>query len=396
MHAKAEHHQLSAQHVAFLDLDAIFFELERFKADRAWHNFNLSLDAIAALLHDQSWYRLLIPEEELAFNSFEKVNLWREIATALLKKYCERYYSFRKKEWELPHLEYRDLESSDPNFPSGNDEFPDGYYEILVEESQTEIVEKLKELKALILRGDLKPWQFAGLRAIWFGQHLYEPLLHLAGSAVEISPVPLNIGERRFVEDLKGYFDKSPALLKDRELYLLRNMSKGRGVGFFEAGNFHPDFIIWLLVEGRQYISFVDPKGIRNLGHDALMNLRSYCLMDGLDGSYEGALGVQEGAQTRLEPTGCHPIWTDTSGLHRSMTCSISPSSIVAIARYDPCSFRGSRVAYWTLVSVRVATSHFTHLRPKSSASILARPCWHVPSVDASRSAPTLNCVRWM
>ncbi len=32
-----------------------------------------------------------------------------------------------------------------------------------------------------------------------------------------------------------------------KELYLLRNLSKGRGVGFFEAGNFHPDFILWLL-----------------------------------------------------------------------------------------------------------------------------------------------------
>ena len=261
-----QHGWLRAQHVAFVDLDAIFFELQRFKAERAWHNFNLSREAIAALLHDQSWYRLLIPAEELAFDSFEKVRLWQEIATALLKKYCERYYSFRKKEWELPHLEYRDLDGSDPNFPGGNDEFPDGYYRILVEESQTEIVQKLKELKALIEAGDLKPWQFGGLHAIWFGQHLYEPLLHLAGSAVEISPVPLNLGERRFVEDLKTYFDKSPAPLKDRELYLLRNMSKGRGVGFFEAGNFHPDFIVWLIAEGQQYISFVDPKGIRNIG----------------------------------------------------------------------------------------------------------------------------------
>ena len=43
-------------------------------------------------------------------------------------------------------------------------------------------------------------------------------------------------------------------------------MSKGRGVGFFEAGNFHPDFILWLLYGGRQFIAFVDPKGIRNIG----------------------------------------------------------------------------------------------------------------------------------
>lgn len=261
-----DHGYLSKQHVAFLDLDALFFELQRFKAERTWHNLNLSRDAIADLMTDQSWYRLLIPEAELAFDSFENVRLWQEIATALLKKYCERYYTFRKKEWELPHLEYRNLDSSDPNFPSVNEECPDGCYRILVEESQTEIVDKLKELKALIDAGDLRPWQFGGLSAIWFGQHLYEPLLHLVGSAVEISPVQLNRGEQRFVDDLKRYYDLSPALLEGNELYLLRNMSRGRGVGFFEAGNFHPDFIVWLLVDGQQYISFVDPKGIRNLG----------------------------------------------------------------------------------------------------------------------------------
>jgi hypothetical protein len=47
---------------------------------------------------------------------------------------------------------------------------------------------------------------------------------------------------------------------------LLRNLSRGRGVGFFEAGNFHPDFILWLLIGGKQHVVFVDPKGIRNIG----------------------------------------------------------------------------------------------------------------------------------
>ena len=40
------------------------------------------------------------------------------------------------------------------------------------------------------------------------------------------------------------------------------------GVGFFEAGNFHPDFILWLIVGGKQFIAFIDPKGIRNLGYN--------------------------------------------------------------------------------------------------------------------------------
>jgi hypothetical protein len=193
------------------------------------------------------------------------VRLWQEIAASLLRKYCERYYSFRKREWELPHLEYRDLAEDDPNFlvREGSEQ---GGYRILLEESQEEIVAKLKELKAAIEAGKLQPWEFRGLKAIWFGQHLYEPLLYLDQGGVEINPVPLNRGERQFVEDLKAFHDKDTAFFKEKELYLLRNLSKGRGVGFFEAGNFHPDFILWLLVGGRQHVVFVDPKGIRNLG----------------------------------------------------------------------------------------------------------------------------------
>ncbi len=94
----------------------------------------------------------------------------------------------------------------------------------------------------------------------------YQPLLYMDSNIVEISPVPLNKGEQRFVDDLKTFYDSSSEFFADKELYLLRNLSRGRGVGFFEAGNFHPDFIVWLLAGGQQYVIFVDPKGIRNLG----------------------------------------------------------------------------------------------------------------------------------
>ncbi len=256
---------LTSRHVAFLDLDRIYFELERFKAERGWYNLNLTRHGIEALLADQSWYRLQIPAEELAGDSFEKVRLWEEIATSLLKKYTERYYTFRKREWELPHLEYRDLEADDPNFLVR--EAPDeSGYRILIDKSQDEIVSKLEKLKTAIEKGDLKSWDFQGLKAIWFGRHLYQPLLYLDSSIVEISPAPLNKGERWFVEDLKAFHDGHAEFFKTRELYLLRNLSKGRGVGFFEAGNFHPDFILWLLSGAQQQVIFVDPKGIRNLG----------------------------------------------------------------------------------------------------------------------------------
>ena len=257
---------LTSRHVAFLDLDRICFELERFKAERGWYNLNISRQGVEALLGDQNWYCLQIPAEELDGDSYGKVRLWEEIAVALLKKYTEHYYTFRKREWELPHLEYRDLEGNDPNF-LGEKESPDeGYYRILIEKSQEEILAKLEELKVAIQQGEMKPWKFQGMEAIWFGKHLYQPLLYLETKIAEIRPAPLNKGERMFVEDLKAFHERNAVFFRGKELYLMRNLSKGRGVGFFEAGNFHPDFILWLLAGGQQQVIFVDPKGIRNLG----------------------------------------------------------------------------------------------------------------------------------
>jgi hypothetical protein len=256
---------LTERHVAFLDLDRLTFELERFKAERGWYNLNITRDGIARLLTTTNWYRLLIPEGELAFDSFAKVRAWEEIALALLRKYTERYYLFRKRDWELPHLEYQDLAPDDPNLVGVKESPDDAHYRILLDKSEEEIAAKLEELKAMILRREMKPWEFKGIKAIWFGRHLYQPLLILDTSVVEISPAPLNTGERQFVEDLKAFHDANTEFFASRELYLLRNLSRGRGVGFFEAGNFHPDFILWLLEGETQRVIFVDPKGIRKL-----------------------------------------------------------------------------------------------------------------------------------
>jgi len=50
------------------------------------------------------------------------------------------------------------------------------------------------------------------------------------------------------------------------ELFLLRNMSREKGVGFFEAGNFHPDFILWVFKGDIQYVNFVEPHGLMHEG----------------------------------------------------------------------------------------------------------------------------------
>ena len=249
--------KLEQKHVAFMDMDAIWFALQQFKNERSWHNLNLSRECIGTLLRNHSWYRLFIPSEELEFTSFGRVHRWEEIAIALLKKYIDRYYKLRKQEWESEFYEYHELREDDPNFVSE--------YRVLVDESREAIAERLGELKDEIQRGTFKGWEFGNLQAVWFGQHLYQPLLHFKSDFVEVSPVSLNDGERDFVSDLRTFYDSHTSFFEERELYLLRNMSRGRGIGFFEAGNFYPDFILWLVTGDQQYVTFVDPKGIRNL-----------------------------------------------------------------------------------------------------------------------------------
>jgi hypothetical protein len=85
--------------------------------------------------------------------------------------------------------------------------------------------------------------------------------------------------EVQFVRDLEAFYS-SPAGQKaigKRSLYLLRNAdTKAKGLGFALAGNFYPDYLLWLVDDdtGEQWLSFVDPKGIRQMNlNDAKFGL---------------------------------------------------------------------------------------------------------------------------
>ena len=127
------------------------------------------------------------------------------------------------------------------------------YYRIIAILKQLEIDLKDKKLP-LFDRTDLKVFNF--------DKHLYNPLIYTnkGMTSLSIKPIELNDGEKDFVEDLAKYLEEHH---KKDEVYLLRNQSK-TGLGFFTEGNFYPDFIMWIIKEGKQYISFIDPKGIRN------------------------------------------------------------------------------------------------------------------------------------
>lgn len=254
-------HSFNEQHLAFLDFDQLYLDLQEYKAERGWTNLQLPKVQIIALLGNKpKWYEVLIPGAQMEFHNLTgDVMRWQEIASALMKKYVERFYAVQRSRWEQNHLEYAEMDENDPNLLKD--------YVFNVEKSKTEYISALQELKEAISKGSLKEISIKNLQAFSFSRHMYEPLIHIGkGGAdyIKVKPVHLNEGERQFVTDLRKFHEANVDLFKDKELYLLRNQSRGTGLGFFDEGGFYPDFILWIMHQGKQYISFIDPKGIRN------------------------------------------------------------------------------------------------------------------------------------
>lgn len=252
---------LSPLHLSMINFDNIYFSLYEYKNTKARYNIQLCKDSLKQILKDNSWYTLYIPEYHLEIKSFSDKNLFEDIAIALLKKYLESFYSFKKNEYEAPYLEYQVISKTDKNFIKE--------YKAIVDGDEASWIERLKEFSALLNQPDKSkipyPLEFGQLKLYKSNLHLYEPLVRLKNNEIiKISPVPMNDGENDFVESLEKYYTESFKYFENKEVYLLRNQSK-EGEGFFLAGNFYPDFILWVKSNQKQYVNFIDPKGLRQL-----------------------------------------------------------------------------------------------------------------------------------
>ena len=245
----------------YLDYPRMYLELQQYKNEKNFYNVSLDVNQLRSILEAKDWYTLLIPASELVVSSMESVQRITDVAIMLLKGYLGKYFKFHKAKWESPFMEYDNLTEDNNNFV--------GEYVISydMDERQSERFEGfIKELSQLLTADKHIPkyeraWN--GFTAFDFRNHLYAPLIRVTGTGVkiEVSPVSLTESEKTFVDLLQEYCAENKTIFEDKELYLLRNKSKS-GIGFFECGGFYPDFIMWIISGGVQYISFIDPKGI--------------------------------------------------------------------------------------------------------------------------------------
>ncbi|MCL6249153.1 DEAD/DEAH box helicase family protein [Acinetobacter sp. ANC 4945] len=261
--AKKDDVKLEDKHIALLNFDQLYFELEQFKRERSWYNLNIDKAGIKKLLSDNAWYSLFLPTDRLAPVNFAGVSLLQQVATELLKRFAEHYYNYCKRSFIEPRLELRELTPQDDNIPQ------EEFYQLIVDGSEEQVILAIETLKKELEDNKKTLLKAGDLQACKFGMHLFQPLFHIKkGGKITVLPVALNESEFQFVTDLKEWAEVNAQQLQKNgaELFLLRNQSRGKGVGFFEAGNFHPDFILWMIVGGKQYVTFIEPHGLLHEG----------------------------------------------------------------------------------------------------------------------------------
>lgn len=253
--------------------------IQEFKQLCSWSNLRLDRSGLIDFcLNQNGWYTLFIPKSELVIRRVADISKQENILIRLLQDYTDRFYKSLKSAYEGQFYDIVNVREDDDTllkvYQFAIDDTPDGEaYE-----------QKLKVLQELVKDGKLgeaSKWNAGQMVAICFDSHLYYPLFAIEGAVpLKLRPLAFDApSEVSFVRDLEDFYNSplGKQVIGKRSLYLLRNAdTKAKGLGFALAGNFYPDFLLWLMDDetGEQWLNFIDPKGIRQMNlHDPKLGL---------------------------------------------------------------------------------------------------------------------------
>jgi hypothetical protein len=249
-----------------VDWERAYLDLLEYKERKRFTNLVIPTDVprrIIAMTEPARLYRLVADESVVKPTTFGGRPLLQEAVTNILRKYTEDFYRVRRERWESSRMVYRTLDESDPNLSFNRQAMKEGKtgYVVKVRRSERELIEAIEKLDADIK--SLRTEAPDDLQRLHFDRHLYQPLVLDQDGIVGIAPPALKPSEKDFVNDLKEYWGKEKnGSLAGRQVYLLRNLSRGSGIGFFEERGFYPDFILWIMDGSKQRIVFIEPHGM--------------------------------------------------------------------------------------------------------------------------------------
>ncbi|HRT51359.1 MAG TPA: DEAD/DEAH box helicase family protein [Anaerohalosphaeraceae bacterium] len=241
--------------LALVDWEKVYIDLLEYKERAGMHNLAIRPDVLRAIMSSREptrLYSLIADEAVVAPQSFADTALLNEAVLTILRKYVEKFYRNQQERWDSENMVYRPLDRGDANFQD---------YTIKVARGESQLITAIQ--KFIDEGDDIYKQDLRDLPTIHFDRHLYQPLLIERGDKVRSEPPGLNDSERQFVEDLRAFCRvEKNKLLADAEVFLLRNLSRGKGIGFFEKRGFYPDFILWVKRDNAQRIVFVEPHGM--------------------------------------------------------------------------------------------------------------------------------------
>lgn len=239
----------------FVDWERVYLDLLEYKEQKGMHNLAIRPDLPRAIFNKKEpsrVYSVVADDAVVKPGSFAGTALLHEAVLTVLRKYADKFYRVQQERWDSENMVYKALGVEDSNFQD---------YIVRIAKGEGVLIgaiQKLIEEADSIYRQDVND-----LPTIHFDRHLYQPLLIERGDKVRSDPPGLKESERQFVEDLRAYcHEERDGALAETEVYLLRNLSKGKGIGFFETRGFYPDFILWIKTGDQQRIVFVEPHGM--------------------------------------------------------------------------------------------------------------------------------------
>ena len=255
--------RIPPESLALVDWESVYLALFEYKEQKGLGNLVIRPDAPRNILQaEKPVYRLVAEEILVKPQNLANQERLQETVVSILRKYADALYRYKREQWESNHLIYKTLDETDPNFRFNvKDDDITGRYIVSVRRSKTSLIREIEQLIANC--HELYENETNNLPRIHFDRHLYQPLLVENEDNVKMSPPGLKLSEKKFVEDLREYWAKEKDnALAGLEIFLLRNQSRGQGVGFFENSGFYPDFILWIKADDRQSIIFIEPHGM--------------------------------------------------------------------------------------------------------------------------------------
>ncbi|NBC04591.1 MAG: DEAD/DEAH box helicase family protein [Bacteroidetes bacterium] len=265
---KSNKRYIEEKYHCLLDFERIYREAWRYRSQKGYTNLSFNADQLRKIIRGR-FYELYCDENLLEVKSFNDVKSLEEIALIIIRKYIDTWYKRKQQEWEYTQLEYKPFNEGDKNIPEYEENKP-GYQLRVKKKSVEKIDNEIQELFSDedLFEKDVFKKSDGDLPRIYFDRHIYLPLLlEDQNEVIQSTPPGLNPGEWKFLKDLRAYFESPAAedLFEGYELFVLRNQSRGHGVGFLlEEERYFPDFIVWVKNEDEQHICFIDPKGLQH------------------------------------------------------------------------------------------------------------------------------------